>query len=204
MDTTSVTFTFFLIFSGAAVLASLALYTRQPLLIAYIALGALLGPYGIGLTTDVELLRDFAHVGIIFLLFLLGLDMQPRALLTTLRKSTLVTLLSAATFALTGGGVALLLDFDLREAIVVGLAMMFSSTIIGIKLLPTTVLHHRHTGELMIGVLLLQDILAILVLVLLTGGAGGRFDINTALLSLLALPVLVAGAALLVRVLMVP
>ena len=204
MDTTSVTFTFFLIFSGAAVLASLALYTRQPLLIAYIALGALLGPYGIGLTTDVELLRDFAHVGIIFLLFLLGLDMQPRALLTTLRKSTLVTLLSAATFALTGGGVALLLDFDLREAIVVGLAMMFSSTIIGIKLLPTTVLHHRHTGELMIGVLLLQDILAILVLVLLTGGGGGRFDINTALLSLLALPVLVAGAALLVRVLMVP
>lgn len=43
MDTNSVTFTFFLIFSGAAVLASIALYTRQPLLIAYIALGALLG-----------------------------------------------------------------------------------------------------------------------------------------------------------------
>ena len=69
MDTTSVTFSFFLVFSGAAVLASVALYTRQPLLIAYIGLGALLGPYGFGLITDLELLRDFAHIGIIFLLF---------------------------------------------------------------------------------------------------------------------------------------
>jgi Kef-type K+ transport system membrane component KefB len=42
----SVVFSFFLIFSGAAVLASFALYTRQPLLIAYIVLGALFGPYG--------------------------------------------------------------------------------------------------------------------------------------------------------------
>ena len=107
----------------------MALYTRQPLLIAYIALGALLGPYGFGLTTDVELLRDFAHVGIIFLLFLLGLDMQPRALLTTLRQSTLVTVSSAACFALTGGGLATLFGFEAREAIVIGLAMMFSSTI---------------------------------------------------------------------------
>jgi Kef-type K+ transport system membrane component KefB len=170
------------------VLASLALYTRQPLLIAYIALGALLGPYGMQLTTNVQLLQDFAHVGIIFLLFLLGLDMQPRALMTTLRQSTLVTLLSAGVFAVAGAGVALLLDFGTREALVVGLAMMFSSTIIGIKLLPTTVLHHRHTGELMVGVLLLQDMLAILVLVVLTGGGAGRFDIGAALLSLLALP----------------
>ena len=43
---------------------------------------------------------------------------------------------------------------------IIGAAMMFSSTIIGIKLLPTTVLHHQHTGEIMISILLLQDLLA--------------------------------------------
>ena len=204
MDTTSVTFSFFLVFSGAAVLASVALYTRQPLLIAYIGLGALLGPYGFGLITDIELLRDFAHIGIIFLLFLLGLDMQPRALLATLRQSTLVTLLSAVCFAAAGAGIALAMGFSRIEALITGLAMMFSSTIIGIKLLPTTVLHHRHTGELVVGVLLMQDMLAILVLVLLTGSREGGFDARAAIVSLLSLPALIAFVALLVRVVMVP
>lgn len=204
MDTTSVTFSFFLVFSGAAVLASVALYTRQPLLIAYIGLGALLGPYGFGLIADIELLRDFAHIGIIFLLFLLGLDMRPRALLATLRQSTLVTLLSAVCFAAAGAGVALAMGFSRIEALITGLAMMFSSTIIGIKLLPTTVLHHRHTGELVVGVLLMQDMLAILVLVLLTGSREGGFDARAAIVSLLSLPALIAFVALLVRVVMVP
>lgn len=45
MEHESIAFSFFLIFSGAAVLASLALYARQPLLVAYIVLGALLGPF---------------------------------------------------------------------------------------------------------------------------------------------------------------
>ncbi len=81
MDTNSITFSFFLIYSGAAVLASFALYTRQPLLIAYIALGALIGPYGLSFVTDMELLSETSQIGIIFLLFLLGLEMQPQALL---------------------------------------------------------------------------------------------------------------------------
>jgi Kef-type K+ transport system membrane component KefB len=55
----------------------------------------------------------------------------------------------------------------LGETVIVAVAMMFSSTIIGIKLLPTTILHHRHIGEMMIGLLLLQDLLAIIVLVLI-------------------------------------
>ncbi|KZZ28527.1 sodium:proton antiporter [Oleiphilus sp. HI0081] len=58
---------------------------------------------------------------------------------------------------------------------IIGCAMMFSSTIIGIKLLPTTVLHHRHVGELVVGMLLLQDLVAIVVLLIL-GGSGTSAD----------------------------
>lgn len=54
---------FFLIFCGAAVLATVALYGRQPLLVAYIALGALLGPSGFGLTPDVALITDISQIG---------------------------------------------------------------------------------------------------------------------------------------------
>jgi len=199
VDQSPVTFSFFLIFTGAAVVASLALYTRQPLLIAYIVLGALIGPYGLALITNLALLQDIAHVGIIFLLFLLGLDMQPRALLTTMRNSTLVALASALCFALIGAGVAYAFGFSRTEALITGLAMMFSSTIIGIKLLPTTVLHHRHTGELMVGLLLLQDMIAILVLVALMGSRSGDFEGGALLRSLLALPLLVALAVGFVR-----
>lgn len=199
MEQSPVTFSFFLIFTGAAAVASLALYTRQPLLIAYIVLGALIGPYGLALITNLTLLQDIAHVGIIFLLFLLGLDMQPRALLTTMRNSTLVALASALCFALIGAGVAYAFGFSRTEALITGLAMMFSSTIIGIKLLPTTVLHHRHTGELMVGLLLLQDMIAILVLVALLGSRSGDFEGGALLRSLLALPLLIALAVVFVR-----
>jgi Kef-type K+ transport system membrane component KefB len=203
MDDSSVTFSFFLVFSGAAVFAALALWTRQPLLLAYIALGALFGPSGLALITDVKLLRDFSHFGIIFLLFLLGLDMQPRALLATVRQSTRVAVASSLLFAATGTAVAAAIGYTRTESLVTGLAMMFSSTIIGIKLLPTTVLHHRHTGELMVGMLLLQDMLAILVLVLLSGHGSGGMDSLAAVRALLALPLLIGVAAALVKLVLV-
>ncbi len=206
MDLSTVTFSFFLIFTGAAVFASLALYTRQPLIIAYIALGAVIGPYGLSMVTDLNLLSDIGHVGIIFLLFLLGLDMQPQALWATLRKSTVVGIFSSVLFAAVGFAVPYLFGFALRDSLVVGAAMMFSSTIIGIKLLPTTVLHHRHIGELMIGLLLLQDLLAIIVLMVLFSaaeGAAGGMGRDLAL-SLLSLPLLVGGALLIVRYLLLP
>ena len=63
---------FFLIFTGSAIVASLAIYGRQPLLVVYIALGALIGPYGLGWVQDVHLLSEISEIGIIFLLFLLG------------------------------------------------------------------------------------------------------------------------------------
>ena len=71
---------FFFIFSGGAIIASLALLGRQPLLVSYILLGAILGPFGLALVTDVDLISQIGSIGIIFLLFLLGLDMQPQAL----------------------------------------------------------------------------------------------------------------------------
>ena len=141
-------FSFFLIFTGAAILATAALYTRQPLLIAYILLGVLVGPFGFSVIEDTHLLTDISEIGIIFLLFLLGLDMQLANLLTTLRKSLVVGLLSCALFAGVGYLSSRLIGFDAIESLIIGLCLMFSSTIIGIKLLPTTVLHHRHAGEI--------------------------------------------------------
>ncbi len=200
----SLVFSFFLIFTGAAVLASVALYTRQPLLVAYIVLGALLGPYGFGFIGDTKLLADISHIGIIFLLFLLGLDMQPSHLVQMLRKATLVAILSAIIFMAIGYLVGIAFGFTQTEAIIIGVALMFSSTIIGIKLLPTTVLHHKHTGELVVGLLLLQDIIAIMVLLVLNSTGAEESDPMMFIQTIIALPAIIVAAFVFVRFCLLP
>ncbi len=195
----AVLFSIFLIFTGAALLATLALYARQSLLVAYIALGILIGPWGLALVSEPDLIRDIAQVGIIFLLFLLGLNLHPQKLLHLLREAMRVTVLSSALFAAGGFGIGAAFGYTVTESLLIGAAAMFSSTIIGLKLLPATALHHQHVGEVIISILLLQDLLAILVLLLLRGlgpeAAGG-----TELLRLVvALPALVLGAFLVER-----
>lgn len=157
-------FSLFLIFVGAALFATLALFARQSLIIGYIFLGIVLGPWGLKWVTDTDLIQDISNIGIIFLLFLLGLNLSPRKLLQLLKQTTLVTIITSGVFASVGWAIATLAGFDFTNAIIAGVACMFSSTIIGLKLLPTTVLHHRHTGEVIISVLLLQDLIAIVVL----------------------------------------
>lgn len=195
---------FFLIFSGAAVVASLALYTRQPLLVAYIIVGVIFGPYGLGLIQDLGAVIEMSHIGIVFLLFLLGLDMQPAALRAVLRKALSIALLSSTLFALFGYGVGRIFQFSQTESLVIGMAMMFSSTIIGIKLLPTTVLHHRHTGEMMVGLLLLQDFIAIACLLVLLSGTNGSVDFKSLGFAVISLPLLALGAYLFVRFILLP
>ena len=205
MDTHSIGFTIFLVFTGAALFATLALFARQSLLVAYIVLGMLLGPWGLGFVDDPELVRDISEFGIMFLLFLLGLNLQPQELLHMVRKTTVVTLASSCVFAAVGFGVALLFGFGVLEALLVGAAVTFSSTIIGLKLLPTTILHHQRTGEVIISILLLQDLLAILLLLLVQGSSLGAgmpaFDLVR---PLIALPALGAIAWVLDRYLLLP
>ena len=185
-----ITFTFAVIFLGAAVLSSLALYARQPIIIAYIALGVALGPYGAGLVSDTDLVSGAGHVGIILLLFLLGLDMKPSALWNSLRQSTLVAVLSSLVFGVAGYALSRLFSFTHLDSILIGTALVFSSTIIGIKLLPTTVLHHKHLGELMIALLLFQDVIAIVVLVVMESVGGGEYAVRDLLMPLVTLPLL--------------
>ncbi|MCY0965437.1 cation:proton antiporter [Parathalassolituus penaei] len=197
-----IVFSIFLVFAGATVLATFALFTRQPVLIAYIALGAIVGPYGIGWIEHPEQMEEMSHIGIIFLLFLLGLDMQPRALLAVLKQASTVALLSSLVFFAGGFGLTLLFGYSQMDAIIIGLAMMFSSTIIGLKLLPTTVLHHKHMGDLMVGLLLIQDMLAIFTLILL-GVLKGEGDMPV-WQPFVAVPILAASCYLIVRFVLLP
>jgi Kef-type K+ transport system membrane component KefB len=189
----------FMIFGGAAVLATLALLTRQSLLVAYMVLGVVLGPWCFRLVGDSSLVQSTGNVGIIFLLFLLGLHLPPQKLAHMLKKVSMVGLWSSLLFASCGFMLAMLFHYSITEAIVIGAAMMFSSTIIGIKLLPTTILHHQHTGEIMISVLLLQDLIAILVLLFMHAATVGGVLLNDLLLVVVGFPAILLFAYLFER-----
>ena len=197
-------FSFFLIFACAGILATLALFTRQPLIVMYIVTGMILGPSGTALIDNPELISSIAKFGIIFLLFLLGLDMQPAKLIKTLRSAMLVGVGSSLVFFAAGFSIASAFGYSMTETIIIGIAMMFSSTIIGIKLLPTTVLHHRHTGELMISLLLIQDLIAIIVLLVITGGLLEFDGVAEIAKVLVSLPLLILFSWLFVKYVLLP
>ncbi|MDC0068957.1 cation:proton antiporter [Gammaproteobacteria bacterium] len=197
-------FSFFLIFACAGILATLALFTRQPLIVMYIVTGMILGPSGTALIDNPELISSIAKFGIIFLLFLLGLDMQPAKLIKTLRSALLVGIGSSLVFFVVGFSIASAFGYSMTETIIIGIAMMFSSTIIGIKLLPTTVLHHRHTGELMISLLLIQDLIAIIVLLVITGGLMEFDGVAEIAKVLVSLPLLILFSWLFVKHVLLP
>ena len=205
MADTDILTSFFIIFSGAAVIATAALYTRQPMLVAYIALGAMLGPFGLGFLNDTTLLANIAETGIIFLLFLVGLDLPTQKLKNMLGESLLTALGTTVVFFTAGAGIMLGFGYSATEAAIVGIGVTFSSTILGIKLLPTTVLHHRHVGEIVISLLLVQDLLAIIAILLIGYLGAGPSQSNQELMMLaLGLPALIAGALVVVRLAILP
>ncbi|MCH8163086.1 MAG: cation:proton antiporter [Proteobacteria bacterium] len=191
MPDNTIVYSIFLIFTGAAFFATLALFARQALIVGYIILGLIFGPWGFALIDDASLIADISHIGIIFLLYLLGLDLLPQQLMQMLGKALKVTLISSIIFACFGYLTGFIFGYSAAESILIAMVTMFSSTIIGLKLLPTTTLHHKHTGQIIISILLIQDLIAIIILLLLQGyGKGGNL-VQDIVLQLFALPVLI-------------
>ena len=168
----NIIFEFVLIFAGAAIFATVFQYLKQPVILAYIGLGIAAGPWGLGLIQEPEHIEKLSHIGVILLLYLLGINLKPDRLFHLFSKTAIVTLFTSLTFLLVISAAAFAFGFAVFESIIIGAALMFSSTIISLKLIPTTTLHHKHTGEMMTSVLLMQDVIAIVLIVMLTGGQG--------------------------------
>ncbi|HKI61486.1 MAG TPA: cation:proton antiporter [Mariprofundaceae bacterium] len=203
METDSLVFTVFIIFFGAAVLATLALLARQAMLVSYVVLGILLGPV-FDIVPDSYFVNQVAKIGILFLLFLLGLNLPMQKLSAMVRESALLTLVSSLLFVAVGGMIASMFGMNILESLLIGMSLVFSSTIIGLKLLPTTVLHHQRTGEIIISVLLLQDLLAIMVLQFIEVLGQGEMSWIKASFPLFAFPLLVVLAYVLETWLLIP
>lgn len=153
----------------AALFSYLAVLAKQPIIIAYIFCGALIGPWGLGWIKNVEFMSVISKMGITLLLFLAGAVLHPQHLVKLFRRSSIVVFLScASSFVIAFLGAALF-KFSLKDSLFIGLAFMFSSTILVVKLIPTTKLHQAKIGEICIGILIAEDLIAIALLTVIKG-----------------------------------
>ncbi|OGZ01218.1 MAG: hypothetical protein A2946_03060 [Candidatus Liptonbacteria bacterium RIFCSPLOWO2_01_FULL_53_13] len=159
----------------AAVLGVVLRMLKQPVMLAYLATGAVIGYFGFFNLGDGEAFKVFSDLGIMFLLFLVGLEINYVSL-RLVGKTALI--LGACQMAATGGIGFLLaraFGFDSLASLYIAASFAFASTIIAVKLLSEKRDMGSLYGKIAIGLLLVQDSAAIFVLILLSGlSAGGN------------------------------
>ena len=194
-----------LIYLGAAVLAvPLARLLGLGSIIGYLVAGIAIGPWGLRLVTEPQAMLEFAEIGVVLMLFLVGLELEPKRL-WALRRPIFgwgsVQLLGSAGL-MVALGVALGVDW--RLALIAGLGLAMSSTAIGLGVLGERNLMATASGQSVLSVALLQDIAAIpiLALVPLLAASGAHASGGGWMGAALAMGVIVAivlGGRLLLR-----
>ena len=157
-----------LVYLAAAVLAvPLAKFLGLGSIIGYLGAGILIGPWGLRLVTNPQEMLSFSEFGVVLMLFLVGLELEPKRL-WSLRKPIFgwgsVQLFGSAVLML---GVAVLTGLDWRVATVAALGLAMSSTAIGLGVLNERSLMNTTSGQSVLSVALLQDVAAIPILALL-------------------------------------
>jgi len=181
----------------AAAGGALALLLRQPLIVAFIAVGILLGPSGFGVVTQSSEIELFARLGIALLLFVVGLKLDLH-IIRTVGPVALLTGLGQVIFtSVIGYLIALMLGMSHVTAIYVAVALTFSSTIIIVKLLSDKREVDALHGRIAVGFLIVQDIVVVLVMIGLTAFGQTGTDVH---LGWEALKILLKGAAMLLTV----
>ncbi|MEQ8508863.1 MAG: cation:proton antiporter [Rhodospirillaceae bacterium] len=169
----------------AAIIGSVGLLLRQPMIVSFIAVGVLAGPSVLGIVKSHEHIELLAELGIAVLLFLVGLKLDLK-LIRTLGPVALATGLGQVTFtSVIGFLIGLALGLDTVTSLYVAVALTFSSTIIIVKLLSDKREVDSLHGRIAIGFLIVQDLVVVLAMMVLSAfgvsaqeGAGGSVFVH--------------------------
>lgn len=154
-----------IILVSAAVLSGLMKFLKQPIITGYILTGILLGPQVLGVFKGTNTLSAYSEIGVAILLFIVGLHLSPKEVKDLGKPALIIGTLQIALTIICGYLISLVFGFSKVEAIYLGIALSFSSTIIVLKLLSDKHDLEKLYGRISIGVLLLQDVVATVVLI---------------------------------------
>lgn len=152
----------------ATIFAYISKLFKQPLIPAYILTGIVLGPLVLGIIKDTEIIRFLSEIGIAFLLFIVGLEINLKKLKDIGVVSSVGGLIQIVLVFLIGFFISLRLGFSEITSLYIALVLTFSSTMIVVKLIADKRQIDTLHGRITIGILLVQDIVVILVLAALS------------------------------------
>lgn len=165
-----------LVIAVVAIVSIIMKLLRQPLIVGYILTGILVGPSFLHLIQDKETFEGFSKIGIALLLFIIGLGLN-LDIIRKLGKTVLtVAVLEIGAMMILGYLVSIAIGLSSTDALFVGVALTFSSTIIIVKVLNDKREQTRLYGQICIGILLVEDIVATIALLVLDANSKGGID----------------------------
>ncbi|RYG31074.1 MAG: sodium:proton antiporter, partial [Burkholderiales bacterium] len=146
-----------------------AVATRLKLspLVGYLAAGVVIGPFTPGFTANADLASEVAEIGVILLMFGVGLHFSPKDLLSVRAVAVPVALLQIVLGTALGVALAMALGWGIETGIVLGLALSVSSTVVALRALQERRLMQTERGKLTVGWLVVEDLAMVVAMVLL-------------------------------------
>ena len=146
---------------------------KQPAIVGYILAGVILGPSGFGLVTNREIITLLAELGVLMLLFVIGMKLSLRAFRTVWRGALMVTILQIILCLVLTLALSRIFDWPMALACLLGFVISLSSTAVAIKMLEDIGELRSETGKIVVAVLIGQDLAVVPMLLLLDGLSGG-------------------------------
>jgi Kef-type K+ transport system membrane component KefB len=192
-----------LLISAAA--GAIAAWLRQPLVVAFVAVGVIVGPSALGLVEPGSEFELLARIGIALLLFVVGLKLDLHVVRSLGPVAVLAGCAQVALTAAAGSLLALALGLTVDAALYVGIGLAFSSTIIVVKLLSDRREIDDLHGRLAVGILIVQDLIVVLVMIVVTATGETGESVGSTLVGVMAKgAALLAVLALLMRFALTP
>jgi glutathione-regulated potassium-efflux system protein KefB len=170
--------------------------------LGYLLAGIAIGPWGLGFISDVEEILHFSELGVVFLMFIIGLELKPSKLWELRRSIFGVGAAQVIFSAAILGGLLWLTDFSWQAAIIGGIGLAMSSTAMALQLMRDKGMNRNESGQLGFSVLLFQDLAVIPALALvplLAGGDSGHTDWMKVGIKVLAFAGMLVGGRYLLR-----
>ncbi len=146
---------------------------KQPYIIGYILIGAVLGKYGLGYIEDSEMIHSLGEIGIILLLFFVGMEISLPELIKQWKVAAIGTFLQVSASVLSLIGIGFFFDWKIERSIIIGFVIALSSSAVIIKLLSDKNLINSRIGKNVLSILLMQDII-IVPLLIITSAISGK------------------------------
>ncbi|MFQ6038644.1 MAG: cation:proton antiporter, partial [Candidatus Aminicenantales bacterium] len=177
MEEGNLLFHFFIIFASAKILGEVFVRLRMPALVGELLAGVLLGPYVLRLiSSENHVLMSLAELGVIFLMFHVGLEIRVKDLFAVGRTAVLVGVLGVVFPLVLGFLSVFFLGLEFVESLFIATAILATSVGISVKVLQDMGLLKHKVAYIVLGAAVLDDILALIALAVVKGLAQGRFQ----------------------------